>query len=493
MTRVRFAPSPTGLLHVGNARTGLFAWFFARQNNGAYILRIEDTDQERSRRESEESIYQDLRWLGIDWDEGPDVGGSHGPYRQSERFDIYKDYALRLIQSGHAFWCFCSEEQLDLQAEQAKAENLNWKYPGTCRELPNDVVQARLNAKEPAVVRLKVRDGAIRFHDIVHGAMEFSSDVISDPILLRSDGWPTYNYAVVIDDALMDITHVIRGDDHLSNTPKQVLIYEALGRPLPEFAHLSTILGPDHARLSKRHGATAIAHFREAGYLPEALMNYIALLGWSPTSDGSEVIPPMDLVKQFRLDRVNKSPAVFDVNKLSFINRHYLKSNPDVPRLVVQELEKAGWMPASDRDRWVSTVMDTVLASVDIVSQMPAALENVLAFPLDNASDIRDTLDDPGAIDLIRRFADQLEPKDQLTFEDYRVMVGSLKEATKRKGKQLFHPLRAALTAKSSGPELDKLIPLIEVAARLGIHGVLSCKDRVKAFLARYGAAVRNG
>src|SRR5437870_12295630 len=485
MTRVRFAPSPTGLLHVGNARTGLFAWFFARQNNGAYILRIEDTDQERSTRESEESIYRDLHWLGMDWDEGPDVGGPRDPYRQSERFEIYNDYARRLIESGHAFWCFCSEEQLQSQEDR--------KYPGTCRAISKDVVESRLRAKQPAVVRLKVREGPIRFHDIVHGAMEFSSDVISDPILLRSDGWPTYNYAVVIDDALMEITHVIRGDDHLSNTPKQVLIYQALDHPLPEFAHLSTILGPDHTRLSKRHGATAIAQFREAGYLPEALMNYIALLGWSPTSDGSEVIPPMDLVKQFRLDRVNKSPAVFDVNKLSFINRHYFKSNPDVPRLVAQELEKAGWMPASDRDRWVSTVMDTVLASVDIVSQVPAALENVLAFPLDNASDIRDTLDDPGAIDLIRRFADQLEPKDQLTFEDYRVMVGSLKEATKRKGKQLFHPLRAALTAKSSGPELDKLIPLIEMAARLGIHGVLSCKDRVKAFLARYGAAVRNG
>jgi nondiscriminating glutamyl-tRNA synthetase len=485
MIRVRFAPSPTGLLHVGNARTGLFAWFFARQNKGVYVLRIEDTDQERSRRESEESIYQDLRWLGLDWNEGPDVGGSYGPYRQSERFDIYKDHALRLIQSGHAFWCFCSEEQLETQAEQAKAENLNWKYPGTCRVLPKDVVESRLNSKEPAVVRLKVRDGAIRFHDIVHGAMEFSSDVISDPILLRSDGWPTYNYAVVIDDALMDITHVIRGDDHLSNTPKQVLIYEALGHPLPEFAHLSTILGPDHTRLSKRHGATAIAHFREAGYLPESLMNYIALLGWSPTSEGSEVIPPKDLVEQFRLDRVNKSPAVFDVNKLNFINRHYLKSNPDVPRLVAEELQKTGWMPASERDGWVLKVVDTVLPSVDIISRLPAALDDVLAYPLDNPSDIRDTLDDPGAIDLIRRFAAELESRSQLTFDDFRAISGALKEATKRKGKQLFHPLRAALTAKSSGPELDKLIPLIEMAARLRIREVLSCKHRVKAFLAR--------
>lgn len=487
MARVRFAPSPTGLLHVGNVRTALFAWFFTRHNNGTYILRIEDTDQERSKREHEENIYRDLRWLGMDWEEGPDVGGPYGPYRQSERFHLYREYANRLIESHDAFWCFCSEEELEVQAEQAKAENQNWKYPGTCRQLSKEVVQARLSAKQPAVVRLKVREGPIRFHDIVHGAMEFSSDVISDPILLRSDGWPTYNYAVVIDDALMEITHVIRGDDHLSNTPKQVLIYEALNHALPEFAHLSTILGPDHTRLSKRHGATAIAHFREAGYLPEALMNYIALLGWSPTSEGSEVIPPSDLVKQFRLDRVNKSPAVFDPTKLNFINRHYMKTSPAVPALVATELEKTGWMPNAEQDRWVSLVMDTVLASVDTLSQVPSAVAIVLAYPLENADDIRDTLDDPGAIDLIRRFAAELEPKDQLTFDDYREMVGRLKDATKRKGKQLFHPLRAALTAKSSGPELDKLIPLIETAARLHIKDVLSCKDRVKAFLVRYG------
>ncbi len=487
MIRVRFAPSPTGLLHVGNVRTGLFAWFFARQNDGVYVLRIEDTDQERSRPEYEEGIYEDLRWLGIDWDEGPDRGGPFGPYRQSERFDIYKDHALRLIESGRAFWCFCSEERLDAQAEQAKARNLNWKYPGTCRMLPAAGVRARLNAGEPAVVRLKVREGPIRFYDIVHGAMEFSSDVISDPILLRSDGWPTYNYAVVIDDALMEITHVIRGDDHLSNTPKQVLIFEALEHRLPEFAHLSTILGPDHTRLSKRHGATSVAQFRESGYLPEALMNYIALLGWSPASEGSEVIPPGELVKQFRLDRVNKSPGVFDATKLNFINRHYLKSSAAAPGLVARELEKSGWMPASEQDRWIAMVMETVVPSVDIASQIPNALAGALAFPLEEASEIRDTLEDPGAVDLIRRFASLLSECGELTFDRFRTMSAALKDATKRKGKQLFHPLRAALTAKSSGPELDKLIPLIETASRLGIQDVRSCRNRVSAFLERYG------
>jgi nondiscriminating glutamyl-tRNA synthetase len=239
--------------------------------------------------------------------------------------------------------------------------------------------------------------------------------------------------------------------------------------------------------LSKRHGATAIANFREMGYLPEALMNYIALLGWSPVSEGSEIIPPQDLVQQFRLDRVNKSPAVFDINKLNFINRHYMKTNPLVTKLVSDELGKSNWMPSTNGDRWVLLVRDTVVPSIDIISQVPAALETALAFPVDDPSEIRDTLDDPGAIDLIRGLASELESRDQLTFEEFRAISGRLKDQTKRKGKQLFHPLRAAITAKSSGPELDKLIPLIEEAAHLKLKNVPSCKARVKTFLERYG------
>jgi nondiscriminating glutamyl-tRNA synthetase len=487
MTRTRFAPSPTGLLHVGNVRTGLFAWLFARQSGGAYIIRIEDTDQERSDRQFEDRIYEDLRWLGLAWDEGPDIGGPYGPYRQSERRAIYKECADRLVDEGHAYWCFCSEEELEKRAESARAAGEFWKYPGTCRFLAADVAKSRIAEKEPAVVRLRVRDGAIRFHDIVHGAMEFGSEIISDPILLRSDGWPTYNYAVVVDDGLMQITHVIRGDDHLSNTPKQVLIYEALKLPLPQFAHLSTILGPDHTRLSKRHGATAVSQFREAGYLPEALMNYIALLGWSPVSDGSEIIPRSDLIRDFRLDRVNKSPGVFDTSKLDFINRHYMKSSAMAPILVSRELEKSGWMPESDRDTWLAMVMDTVVPGVDKSSQIPETLTRLLDFPIENNTEIQDTLQDPGAIDLLRQFSSELQSRPSLTTAEFRTIAGQLKDATKRKGKQLFHPIRAALTMKSSGPELDKLIPMIETAAKLKIRNVTSCKDRTKGFLERYG------
>jgi glutamyl-tRNA synthetase/nondiscriminating glutamyl-tRNA synthetase len=487
MIRTRFAPSPTGLLHVGNVRTGLFAWLFARQGGGAYIIRIEDTDQERSERKYEDLIYEDLRWLGLDWDEGPDIGGPCGPYRQSERHHIYKEVAARFVQEGSAYWCFCSEDELEKRAESARAAGESWKYPGTCRSLGVEVVKARLAKKEPAVVRLRVREGAIHFHDIVHGPMEFESEIISDPILLRSDGWPTYNYAVVVDDALMKITHVIRGDDHLSNTPKQVLIYEALNVPLPEFAHLSTILGPDHARLSKRHGATAVSQFREAGYLPEALMNYIALLGWSPVSDGSEIIPRSELISQFRLNRVNKSPAVFDTSKLDFINRHYMKTSPMAPILVAGELEKSGWMPQSEQDVWLAMIVDTVVPSVDKSSDIPGALARLLDFSIENASDIQDTLQDPGAMELLRQFSAELQSRPFLTTLEFRAIAGSLKDSTKRKGKQLFHPIRAALTMKSSGPELDKLIPMIETAAKLNIQNVGSCSGRASAFLERYG------
>jgi len=486
MIRTRFAPSPTGLLHVGNVRTGLFAWLFARQAGGAYIIRIEDTDQERSDRQYEDRIFEDLRWLGLDWDEGPDIGGPFGPYRQSERHKIYRDLASHLVETGNAYWCFCSENELEKLTESAKAAGESWKYPGTCRSLSPDIVHHRLADKQPAVVRLRVREGPIRFQDIVHGAMEFGSDIVSDPILLRSDGWPTYNYAVVIDDALMKITHVIRGDDHLSNTPKQVLIYEALDMPLPEFAHLSTILGPDHARLSKRHGATAVSQFREAGYLPEALMNYIALLGWSPVSEGSEIIPQADLVRQFRLDRVNKSPAVFDTHKLNFINRHYMKTSPKSANLVAVELEKSGWMPQPD-DAWVAMVADTILPIVDKISEIPETLTRLLAYPLEDGSDIQDTLQDPGAFDLLRSFSKELQSRPFLSTAEFRTIAGALKDTTKRKGKQLFHPIRAALTMKSSGPELDNLIPIIETAAKMKLQNVTSCRDRVSAFLERYG------
>ena len=483
--RVRYAPSPTGLLHVGNLRTGLFAWLFARQNGGSFVLRIEDTDRARSERGYEQSIYEDLRWFGMDWDEGPDIGGAYGPYRQSERYDIYREHASQLIAKGRAFRCFCSEEELAGQSKAAKAKGVSWTYPGTCRNLAPEAADLRVKAGETPVVRLNVPGGTVRFEDIVHGEMQFSTEVISDPILLRSDRTPTYNYAVVVDDALMGISHVIRGDDHLSNTPKQVLIYEALGYPIPSFAHLSTILGPDQTRLSKRHGATAVAQFREVGYLPEALMNYIALLGWSPGAEGSEVVPPDRLVQEFRLDKVNKNPAIFDFGKLNFINRQYLRESSRTESLVHAALAGTGWLPETGADDWVRMVSATLIGGVDIVSEIPPVLEGVLAFPVDDSEAVSEAVGDDGVLDLIRAFSEELKACDPLTFDGFRTIVTSLKKTTGRKGRDLFHPLRVALTARDSGPELDKLIPLVELGAKLGVAGALDCRARVKSFLAK--------
>src|SRR5438270_6845436 len=274
--RVRFAPSPTGHLHVGNARTALFNWLFARQKGGTYILRIEDTDVERSETQFEGQLIEDLQWLGLEWDEGPDfsgltASGDYGPYRQSQRMEVYHEHAERLLGEHKAYLCFCTAEALESERKQALAEHRSPIYSGKCRAIDPAQAAQRRASGEPAAIRLHIPEHPIKFHDIVHGPVEFSNEVVSDPIIVRSSGMPVYNYCVVIDDALMKITHVIRGDDHLSNTPKQVALYEALGWPVPEFAHLSTILGPDRERLSKRHGATSVANFREMGVLPEAL------------------------------------------------------------------------------------------------------------------------------------------------------------------------------------------------------------------------------
>jgi len=324
--RVRFAPSPTGHLHVGNARTALFNWLLAHGKDGTFILRIEDTDAERSTRESETGILEDLRWLGLDWDEGPDVDGQHGPYRQSERLHLYASYANELLAAGHAYHCFCSPTKLEADRQADLAAGRPPRYRGTCRGLSREEAQVRIDRGERPVVRFKVPENVeVTFHDLVRGDVTFNSEVISDPVIVRSDGRPAYNFAVVVDDALMKITHVIRGEDHISNTPRQVLIYRALGFSPPEFAHLSLVMGPDHTPLSKRHGATSVAEFRQRGYLPEALVNYLALIGWSPGGD-EELLPVDELARRFALGDVGHSAGVFDVEKLAWMNRYYMKA-----------------------------------------------------------------------------------------------------------------------------------------------------------------------
>ncbi|HUK35545.1 MAG TPA: glutamate--tRNA ligase, partial [Vicinamibacterales bacterium] len=386
--RVRFAPSPTGALHVGNVRTAVFNWLLARGSGGTFILRIEDTDVERSTRESEASMLQDLRWLGLDWDEGPDIGGAHGPYRDSERLHLYQSYATELLNAGAAYHCFCSSAQLEADRQAAVAAGRPALYPGTCRRLSSAQAQARIAAGERPAIRFRVPEGRdVSFIDAVRGEVRFSGDVIGDPVIVRADGHPAYNFAVVIDDALMEITHVVRGEDHISNTPRQILMYEALGFTLPQFAHLALVMGPDHSPLSKRHGATSVAEFRAKGYLPEALVNYLALIGWSPGND-DELLPVEELARRFSLERVGHSAGVFDEEKLAWVNRHYLKT-ADASRiaaLVVPFFRAAGvpMQPDARGLEFLATATAMATSSVDRLNQIPARLS--LLFQYDAAA-----------------------------------------------------------------------------------------------------------
>lgn len=345
--RVRFAPSPTGKLHIGGARTAIYNWAFARANGGTFILRIDDTDPTRSTDENTQIILRAMHWLGLDWDEGPEVGGDFGPYSQTERLDLYKQTAERLLAEGKAYPCFCTPEQLaaDREAVQARKDPFQG-YQRRCRDLSTEEAQARIDAGEPYVLRIKVPEdrGNVVINDAVHGEVTFDAKELDDFVIFRSDGTPTYNFATVVDDALMGITHVIRGDDHLSNTPRQVMVYEAMGAPVPVFAHISMILGADGKKLSKRHGATSVEEYRDAGYLSDAFVNYLALLGWS--LDGETTVIPRDvLASQFSLERISKNPATFDPKKLDWMNAEYINamSNADfADQIMLPVLLKAG-------------------------------------------------------------------------------------------------------------------------------------------------------
>ena len=380
--RVRFAPSPTGKLHIGGARTAIYNWAFARANGGTFILRIDDTDPTRSTDENTQIILRAMRWLGLDWDEGPEVGGDFGPYAQTERLDIYKEAAQKLWDAGRAYPCFCTTEQLaaDRAAAQARKDPFQG-YQRRCRDLSREDAQARIDAGEPYVLRIKVPAdrGDVVIHDAVHGDVVFDAKELDDFVIFRSDGTPTYNFATVVDDAMMGITHVIRGDDHLSNTPRQVMVYEALEAPVPTFAHISMILGADGKKLSKRHGATSVEEYRDAGYLSDAFVNYLALLGWS--LDGETTVIPRDvLASQFSLERISKNPATFDPKKLDWMNAEYINAMSDADfadQIMLPELHKAGLI--DDGFEADETWVDALAAIVKPRTKMPADAVGVAA------------------------------------------------------------------------------------------------------------------
>jgi nondiscriminating glutamyl-tRNA synthetase len=492
--RVRFAPSPTGQLHVGNARTALFNWLIAHGKDGTFILRIEDTDAERSTRESEASILEDLRWLGLDWDEGPDVGGLHGPYRQSERLHLYASYANELITSDHAYYCFCSPARLEEDRKADLAAGRPPKYHGTCRSIALTDARLRTEAGERPVIRFKVPEGIdVTFHDLVRGEVTFSSDVIGDPVLVRSDGRPQYNFAVVVDDALMEITHVIRGEDHISNTPRQVLLYQALGFTPPEFAHLSLVMGPDHTPLSKRHGATSVSEFRERGYLPEALVNYLALIGWSPGGD-EELLPIQELARRFALEDVGHSAGVFDQEKLAWMNRHYMKEAAPA-RLAAESARfflSRGYVRrrTDEAMEYLISILPMAVGSVDRLEEIPDRLRFIFEFDAEAAL-VRDgvsgVVHEAGARAVIEALPDAIDGP-LVDRETFRAMANRVKERTGMKGKALFHPIRVALTGEGGGPELDLAVPAIERGASLpasaGVAPISGCRDRAAAFAA---------
>jgi glutamyl-tRNA synthetase/nondiscriminating glutamyl-tRNA synthetase len=484
--RVRFAPSPTGFVHVGNARTALFNWLFARHNQGAFVLRIEDTDLERSKEEYERQLFEDLRWFGIDWDEGPDKGGPFAPYRQSERKQIYSSFATQLIDQGHAYFCFCAAEQLEQERQEALRAGLQPRYSGRCRKRPREEAARKVAEGQPAAMRLEIRDSSFSWNDLVHGPTSFSAEVIGDPILVRSDGNPAYNYAVVIDDHLMAITHVIRGDDHISNTPRQLAVYRALGWEPPEFAHLSTILGPDRTRLSKRHGATSLESFREMGILPEALRNYLALLGWSPADGKTEILSPQELVEQFSLEHIIKSPAVFDQEKLYWLNRHYMKvcAPRRLAELAAPFLDKVGYIndhPGPDILAWLERVLNAVLKNLSTLDQLPDAVRIIFEYDAQKAA--QELEFSAGARAVLNAFIPKALAESELSYERFRALTKEVQMETGQKGRELFHPIRVALTGAVSGPELEKLIPIFEAGSKLPLaRHVKSVAERLQEF-----------
>jgi glutamyl-tRNA synthetase len=502
--RVRFAPSPTGHLHVGNVRTALFNWLLARGQRGSFILRIEDTDVERSSAESDATILEDLRWLGLDWDEGPEVGGPVGPYRSSERLGKYQARARVLIEEGRAYYCFCTPEQLEAERKRALAENLPAKYSGRCAGLDPVEARRRVQSGEPAAVRFRTPpDRTVVFNDLVRGEIRFHTDVIGDQVLLRSDGYPAYNFAVVVDDGLMGITHVVRGEDHISNTPRQLLIYEALGMPPPEFGHVAMVLGPDHTKLAKRHGAVTVDEFREKGYLPEALLNYLALLSWSPAGSGrgqgdvkaQEIMPLEEMARRFSLRDVGHSASVFDEEKLAWVNRHYLKeANPDrLALLALPYLIRNGYLTApagAEALTYVTSLVPIFNTSVDRLEQVPTRLTQLFEFSVESAladPGVRAEVDTPEAQRVIVALADELQGIARLVDRHaFRGAADRVKQKTGQKGRALFHPIRLALTGAADGPELDLLVPAMERGAELGassgIRPIVGACERARRF-----------
>eukprot|EP00195_Chlamydomonas_chlamydogama_P008719 CAMPEP_0202895532 /NCGR_PEP_ID=MMETSP1392-20130828/4706_1 /ASSEMBLY_ACC=CAM_ASM_000868 /TAXON_ID=225041 /ORGANISM="Chlamydomonas chlamydogama, Strain SAG 11-48b" /LENGTH=557 /DNA_ID=CAMNT_0049580563 /DNA_START=37 /DNA_END=1710 /DNA_ORIENTATION=- len=498
--RVRFAPSPTGNLHVGGARTALFNWLYAKKHGGKFILRVEDTDQARSTRESEEAMVRDLKWLGLDWDEGPDVGGPHGPYRQSERTDIYKSYVDKLVDMGVAYPCFCTDEELDQMKKDAEEKKLPPIYRGKWATASHEEVEAMKATGAPYCYRFRVpKNQEVVINDVIRGKVSWNTDTLGDFVLLRSNGLPVYNFCVAIDDCLMGITHVIRAEEHLPNTLRQVLIYDALGFTRPVFSHVSLILAPDKSKLSKRHGATSVGEFKTLGYLAPAMINYLSLLGWNDGTE-QEIFAVDELQHKFSLERITKSPAVFDKVKLSWMNGQHLRQLPEqeLVGMVASRLVDAKVVNSATSPFITSAAKLLLKANLELVSEAEPGLRSLLSYPLDEvlASEeakpfVQDNLKE--VVDAVVAAADSGDLGKALEggHDGFKSWVNSVGKAQKRKGKRLFMPIRIALTGRMQGPDVGDQLEILglekgDVAAGVEYVPLAQRVEKLRAWAATH-------
>ena len=461
--RVRLAPSPTGLFHLGTARTGLFNYLFTRKAGGKFILRIEDTDKERSKKEYEDNILEGLKFLGMEWDEGPDINGSLGPYRQSERLEIYEKYLHQLLEEEKAYYCFCSPEEIEAQKEEMIARGVPPKYSGKCRDLPKSTVETYLKEGKQATIRIKMPNKVIKFDDIIREEVEFDLSLIGDIVIAKSLKEPLYNFAVVIDDYLMKITHVIRGEDHISNTPKQIAIQEALGLPRPNYAHLPMILGPDRSKLSKRHGAMALTDYRKMGYLPEAIVNFLAFLGWHPIGN-EEILSLEELIDKFDLKRVQKGGAIFNIKRLNWFNSQYLKrmSSEELMDRVVDYIKNFSSMPEIIKEydiNYIKKVIDIELPRMnklsDLIDLSDFFFKKKIEYSIEllkwkDMTDTELTKSLQDSLNILEKIKESEFNRVNLQIKFYSFIDEDLSYEG-NKGKLLW-PLRAALSGKKASP-----------------------------------------
>jgi len=460
--RVRFAPSPTGDLHIGGARTALFNWLFARHHKGKFILRIEDTDTVRSTKEAVDVILNGLRWLGLDWDEGPDIGGMFGPYFQMQRMDIYRSYAARLLASNNAYYCYCSAEELEERRQEALRGGLAPRYDGRCRVISEERKKEYENRGINPVMRFRMPEGGVtRINDLVRGEVTFENALLDDFVILKSSGVPTYNFAVVVDDITMEITHVIRGDDHISNTPRQILLYNAMLSPLPEFAHIPMIFGSDRTRLSKRHGATAITQYEKEGYLNEAMVNYLTLLGWS-TSESQQIFKMEELIEKFSLERCAKSAAIFDSQKLLWLNGEYIRAmdTGELAERALPYLKEAG-VPLDDMERVKKAIgleHDKIRLLKDIPDLIRFMLEEDIVYEEDAVESV---MKKEGAAKILGELKEELAALENFAAAPLEALARGYAKRKGLKTPQVFHPLRVSVSGRTKGPSLFDMLAFL--------------------------------